>query len=91
MQSNGNEFRNSGSPALESLSRFIGQNVVYVREIAAAELKGEGIIPVDSPIPPMKKFFALCTPDGRRVAVLDNRDLAFAAAREHELVPVSVH
>ncbi len=92
MQSNGNEFRNSrGAPSLDMLSRIIAQNVVYVREVAASDLKGEGVIPIDAPVPASQKFFALCTPDGRRVAILDNRDLAFAAAREHELEPVSVH
>lgn len=88
MQTNGNGIEKNG---IDTLSRFIAQNVVYVREVAAAELKGDGLIPVDAKLHPMQKFFALCTADGRRVAVLDNRDLAFAAAREHELEPVSVH
>ena len=92
MQSNGNEFGNPrGATSLDALSRIIAQNVVYVREVAAADLKGEGVIPIDAPVPASRKFFALCTQDGRRVAILDNRDLAFAAAREHELEPVSVH
>jgi hypothetical protein len=92
MQSNGNDIRNpSATQAVDALSRLIAQNVVYVREIAAADLKGEGVIPIDAPVPATQKFFALCTQDGRKVAILDNRDLAFAAAREHELEPVSVH
>ncbi|MBL8783222.1 MAG: DUF1150 domain-containing protein [Alphaproteobacteria bacterium] len=75
----------------EEVSRIIGPNTVYVREVDAEELKGLGVIPIDAPIPKKQKFFALHASDGRRVAVLDNRDMAFSAAREHELEPVSVH
>lgn len=75
----------------DEVARLIGANTVYVREVAAEELKGAGVIPIDAAIPAKQKFFALHAADGRRVAVLDNRDLAFVAAREHELEPVSVH
>lgn len=75
----------------DEIARIIGPNTVYVREVAVAELKGSGVIPVDAPIPPSQKFFALHASDGRRVAVVDSRDMAFVAARQHELEPVSVH
>ena len=92
MRSNENEIRNPrDTQSLDDLSRIIARNLVYVREVAAADLKGEGIIPSNATVPATQKFFALCTQDGHRVAILDNRDLAFAAAREHELEPVSVH
>lgn len=85
MQSNAKDF------SADEVARLIGPNTVYVREVGVDELKGSGVIPVDSPVPAKQKFFALHSADGRRVAVLDNRDLAFVAAREHELEPVSVH
>ncbi len=75
----------------EQVARIIGPNTVYVREVGIAELKGSGVLPVDAPVPPTQKFFALHSADGRRVAVVDSRDMAFVAARQHELVPVSVH
>jgi hypothetical protein len=75
----------------EQIARIIGPNTVYVREVGVEELKGSGVLPVDSPVPLTQKFFALHSADGRRVAVVDNRDLAFVAARQHELEPVSVH
>lgn len=75
----------------DEIARIIGPNTVYVREVAVAELKGSGVIPVDAPIPASQKFFALHAADGRRVAVVDSRDMAFVAARQHELEPVSVH
>jgi hypothetical protein len=95
MQSNKNE--NGGSkiviPPLdaEEIDRLIGRNTVYVREVGIDELRGSGVIPVDAPVPASQKFFALHLADGRRVAVMDDRDLAFAAARQHDLEPVSVH
>ena len=86
------EFR--GNPhelSAEEIARIVGPNTVYVREVGVAELKGSGVIPVDAQIPPSQKFFALHAADGRRVAVVDSRDMAFVAARQHELEPVSVH
>jgi hypothetical protein len=87
-----NEYR--GPPhelSPEEVARIVGPNTVYVREVDVEELKGLGVIPIDAPIPSTQKFFALHAADGRRVAVVDNRDMAFAAARQHELEPVSVH
>jgi hypothetical protein len=84
----------SGHPhelSADEIARIIGPNTVYVREVAVAELKGSGVIPVDAQIPPSQRFFALHAADGRRVAVVDSRDMAFVAARQHELEPVSVH
>jgi hypothetical protein len=75
----------------EDVARIIGPNTVYVREVDVEELKGSGVLPIDAPVPAKQKFFALHAADGRRVAILDNRDMAFVAAREHELEPVSVH
>lgn len=75
----------------EEVMRIIGPNTVYVREVGIDELKDSGVIPVDAPIPATMKFFALHAADGRRVAVVDNREMAFVAARQHELEPVSVH
>ena len=75
----------------DEVARIIGANTVYVREVAVAELKGSGVIPADAMIAPSQKFFALHAADGRRVAVVDSRDMAFVAARQHELEPVSVH
>ena len=75
----------------EQVARIIGANTVYVREVGVEELKGSGVIPVDAPVTPAQKFFALHSADGRRVAIVDSRDMAFVAARQHELEPVSVH
>ena len=35
--------------------------------------------------------YAICSSDGTELAVMGNRDVAFAAALQHEYLPVSVH
>lgn len=72
-------------------AQAIAQNLVYVRETPAADLVTSGLVPADAQINPVHKYFVLCAADGRPLAVLDNRELAFAAAREHDMQPVSVH
>ncbi|MEQ8377444.1 DUF1150 domain-containing protein [Parvibaculum sp.] len=64
-------------------------NIVYVREVLAADLAAdlgsEVDLPADTPL------FAVHAANGQRMAVLDNRDAAFAGARQYDLEPVSVH
>lgn len=64
-------------------------NVVYVREILAGELEGEVGSELD--IPADTRLYAVHAANGQRMAVLDNRDAAFAGARQYDLEPVSVH
>ncbi len=35
--------------------------------------------------------FAIHAADGTRIAVIPNRDVAFAVVRQHDMEPVSVH
>jgi len=35
--------------------------------------------------------FAICAADGTQVALLADRDLAWATVRQHEMEPVNVH
>ena len=35
--------------------------------------------------------YAIFSSDGKELAVVENRDVAFAAALQHEYLPVSVH
>lgn len=36
-------------------------------------------------------LYALHSDDGSRIALMSDRDVAFAAAKQHEMLPVSVH
>jgi len=68
-------------------------NLVYVREISAADVLAD--VPADEAaelsIDPAQTLFAVHGADGQRLAVMADRDAAFAAAVAHELAPVSVH
>ncbi len=76
------DFRGLGAPDL-----------VYVREIRAADVladtpitEAQGLI-----IDPEAVLYAVHGADGERLAVMMDRETAFAAAVAHELEPVSVH
>lgn len=64
-----------------------GERIVYVRAIAVADLpddirrQAEGI----------ETLYALHSESGERLALVKDRNLAFALARQNDLAPVSVH
>lgn len=70
-------------------------DLVYVREITAADVladAGETSIQANGvEIMPEQVLYAVHSADGERLAVMLDRDTAFAAAVAHELAPVSVH
>ena len=84
------------TPTLMTKEDFAGlgaPDLVYVREISAADVLG------DAPLAdvrglelnPEQVFYAVHSADGERLAVMLDRETAFAAAVAHELAPVSVH
>jgi hypothetical protein len=74
--------------SVEMLAALGGPNLVYIREVEAAELSGS--VP-DDVLEVGEKFYAVHSADGTRVAVLNDRDAAFLAARQNDMEPVSVH
>ena len=64
-----------------------GQRIVYVRPVPVSALpealraQAEGL----------QTIYAVHRPDGERLALVRDRSLAFALARQHDLAPVSVH
>jgi hypothetical protein len=70
-----------------------GPDLVYVRSVRAADLLAEAPEGTAESfgVTPEQTLFALHRADGERLAVLADRDSAFAAALAHELAPVSVH
>ena len=84
------------TPTMMTNKDFAGlgaPDLVYVREISAADVLG------DTPladvrgleIDPEQVLYAVHGADGERLAVMLDRETAFAAAVAHELAPVSVH
>ncbi len=71
-----------------------GRKLVYVRAVAARDVlddllddDGELSIEVEAD----DVLYSVHSSSGERLALVGDRDLAFAAARQHEMNPVSVH
>ena len=77
----------------EAFAELGGPDLVYVREVKAKEILGQSDEDAYERISvtPDQTLYALHRADGARLAVLADRDSAFAAALAHELAPVSVH
>lgn len=65
--------------------------LVYVRAVRAGDVMEELGRPSEIRVDPDTTWYAVHAATGERLAVLDTRAAAFAAARNHELEPVSVH
>ena len=71
-----------------------GKKLVYVRTVLAREVLDDlvddetGAI-ID--IPGDTTLYSVHSNDGQRIALVGDRALAFAAARQYEMNPVSVH
>ena len=76
------DFRGLGAPDL-----------VYVREIRASDVMADVALSAAKglSVDPEATLFAVHGADGERLAVMMDRESAFAAAVAHELEPVSVH
>lgn len=70
---------------------FEADNLVYVRRMAAEELRAALPPNALADLDEIDEVFAVHSNDGTRVAIVEGRDAAFAAARMHELKPLSVH
>jgi hypothetical protein len=77
----------------EDFAALGGPSLVYVREISGAEVIANS--PVDAiegfDLEPEQTLYAVHGADGARLAIVTDRDTAYAAALAHELTPVSVH
>lgn len=61
--------------------------IVYVRPVPVADLPTE----VQEQIGDLATVYSVHRSDGEQVALVADRKLAFTLARQHEMVPVSVH
>ncbi len=64
-----------------------GDRIVYVREIAVEDLPDEVRAQMDG----VATIYSVNGADGRQLALVADRGLAFHLAREHDFTPVSVH
>lgn len=68
-------------------------DLVYVRAIKAADVLADAAVEPSSEldIDPDQVLYAVHSADGERLAIMIDRETAFATAVAHELEPVSVH
>jgi len=64
-----------------------GTRIVYVRPVKVAELPAE----VQAHAGGLQTIYALHDADGDRLALVRDRALAFALARQNDMAPVNVH
>lgn len=64
-----------------------GDRIVYVRPVPVAELPE----PLRTQAAGLEMIYAVHRPDGERLALVRDRLLAFALARQHDLAPVNAH
>jgi hypothetical protein len=77
----------------EDLKGLGAPDLVYVREIRASDVLADAEVTTapSFTIDPDSILYAVHGADGERLAVMMDRETAFAAAVAHELEPVSVH
>jgi hypothetical protein len=77
----------------EAFAALGGPDLVYVRPVKAGEVMAGA--PAEAlrsfELDPEQTLYAVHRADGERLAVLTDRDSAYAAAVANELAPVSVH
>lgn len=61
--------------------------IVYVREVAVGDLPED----VREQVGDVEVIWSVHGADGRQLALVADRKLAFLLAREHDFTPVSVH
>ncbi|MFE3839350.1 DUF1150 family protein [Pseudogemmobacter sonorensis] len=71
------------------------ERIVYVRPIAvadlAAELPQEAQAEMREQVGEAEVIYSVHAPNGRRLALVADRNLAFHLAKAHDFAPVSVH
>lgn len=61
--------------------------IVYVRPVPVTDLPSD----LQAQIKGIDTLYAVHGPDGSRLALVKDRNLAFVLARQNDLAPVSVH
>ena len=68
-------------------SHFDTDDLVYIKTVAVTELPLE----LQRQVGPDKTLYAVHKADGERVAVVENRALAYSLARDNDLTPMTLH
>ncbi|MCV6594351.1 MAG: DUF1150 domain-containing protein [Silicimonas sp.] len=61
--------------------------LVYIRPVNVADLPRD----MRDQAGDLERIYAVHSPDGERLALVQNRELAFTLARQNDFAPVNVH
>ena len=80
--------------SVRQLAELGGRKLVYIRSVVARDVMDDitdeyGEVEFD--IEEDATLYSVHSASGERIALVGDRELAFAAARQHEMNPVSVH
>jgi hypothetical protein len=64
-----------------------GDRIVYIRPVQVSDLPEQ----IRAQAEGLETIYAVHRPDGERVALVRDRVLAFALARQNDMAPVSAH
>ncbi len=76
------------------LASLGGRKLVYIRAVSAIDViddLGDEFGDQEIDLEADTVLYSVHASDGERIALVGDRDLAFAAARQYEMNPVSVH
>lgn len=75
----------------EKHTRFEAEPLVYIRHLGADEV--QDLVPANAleGVGHPEDLFIVSSADGQQLAIVEGREAAFAAARMHDLKPLSVH
>ena len=78
----------------KEFAEFGGRKLVYVRPVLVGDVADDLVdeetdVAID--LPDDAVLYSVHAANGERIALVGDRALAFAAARQHEMNPVSVH
>ena len=63
------------------------RSIVYIRAVQVADLPAD----VQAKVGGLSTVYSVNRPDGARLALVADRNLAFVLAHQHEMDPVNVH
>jgi len=88
------DFTDKKEISPNELAEMGGRKLVYVRAVIAGDVMedlADDDGDLDFDIEEDAVLYSVHSSTGERIALVGDRDLAFAAARQHEMNPVSVH
>jgi hypothetical protein len=81
----------TGQKSNDKSNSLEGNTFVYIRHLEDGEIRS--LLPPDAldDVTDPDDLFVVASADGQRLAIVEGREAAFAAALAHDLNPLSVH